>query len=323
MQGRARRILHNRSAAAFAPAAITNFFCIHYNPAKDGDFRKAGATGGGYVLSRGVVTKATLSPGAKAATEIVVDGDRHYKATTTRNAIELLLEDHPLTTGRLLVEQSMQVPVGCGFGASAAAAISGVYAVAAVMGLKLPQRDLAYHAHVADIVQQTGLGTVSVTFEGTGAGAITKAGAPGVSRFFNVKVPMGTRLVTASLAPFRKSDALSKPETTQMINRLGDEALRRLVADQTLVSLATEGERFSERLGLMTSEVESLVKIAKAAGASHASQNMIGHAIHALTTNAKSVKVADALKASSLQPRVDVLEVGSEPAHVFREPRTN
>ncbi len=282
---------------------------------------KAGATGGGYVLPKGVVTKAKLNPGTKVGIEIVVDGDRHYKASTTRKAIELLLEEHGPLSGRLLVEQSMQIPVGYGFGASAGAAISGVYAVAAAMGLRLPRKDLAYYAHVADIVEQTGLGTVSVTFEGTGAGAITKAGAPGISKFLNVKVPKGTRLVTASLAPFRKSDALSRPEMTRKINQLGDAALRRFVSDPTLERLASEGERFSARLGLMTPEVESLVDVAKAAGANHASQNMIGHAIHALTSKSGSGRVANALRASSLHPRVDIFEIGTEPARVVRPSR--
>jgi pantoate kinase len=317
-----REELRVKTATAFAPAAITNFFSIHYDPAKNGDFRRAGATGGGYVLSKGVVTKASLHLGEQGETEIVVDGDPNYKATTTRKAIELLFEAHGHPKGRVMVEQSMEVPVGFGFGASAAAAISGVYAVAAAMGLKLPRRDLAYHAHVADIVQRTGLGTVSVTFEGTGAGAITKAGAPGVSRFFNVKVPKGTRLVTASLAPFTKSDALSKADTARKINRLGDEALGRFESHPTLDRLASEGETFSEKLGLMTPQVRELVRIARAAGASHASQNMIGHAIHALTSESRAAKVADALRASSHRPRIDVLEVGTKPARAYTSPRT-
>ncbi|MDA4124683.1 MAG: hypothetical protein OK438_04435 [Thaumarchaeota archaeon] len=312
-----RNRLQSRIATAFAPGAITNFFSVHYDPSKDGNFRNAGATGGGYVLSRGVVTRAKFIPGSQEQTEIIVDGDPAYRATTTRKAVELLLDGHGHPRGGLVLEQSMQIPIGFGFGASAAAAISGVYAVAAALGLRLLPKDIAYHAHVADIVQQTGLGTVSVTFEGTGAGAITKAGAPGVSKFLNVNVPEGTRLVTASLAPFRKSDALSKPDTTRTINRLGDASLRRFVAEPTLERLATEGERFAEDLGLMTPKVLSLVRMAKDAGASHASQNMIGHAVHALTPEGRAARVVKAFRASPLKPRVEVLEVGIHPARVL------
>ncbi len=253
--------------------------------------------------------------------EIIVDDDRSYQAKTTRKALELLLASHRHLGSQLVVEQTMGVPVGYGFGASAAAAISGVYASAAAMGLRLRKSDLAYHAHVADILEQTGLGTVSVAFEATGAGVKTKAGGPGVARFIKVRVPKGIRIVTASLAPFKKSDALSQPRIGRRINELGDAALSRVVSDPTIETLATEGERFSEQLGLTTTEDEILIDLAKAAGAAHASQNMIGHAIHALATKEKAGKVARALGESSLRPRVDTFEIGTESAHVFRARR--
>ena len=305
--------------AAFAPAAITNFFSVHYKPQAGGDLRKAGATGGGYILPKGVTSRVTVTEdGGEGRVEVIVDGDPNYRATTTRKALDLLFADRGRPKGNLTIEQSMGVPVGYGFGASAAAAISAVYAAAAATGLRLAKRELAYYAHVADIVEQTGLGTVSVTYDGMGAGAITKAGAPGVSRFFNVECPGGTRIVTASLAPFRKSDAISRPSTVKRINELGDRALRTLEASPDIETLASEGERFSERLGLMTPEVRELAKLAKASGAAHASQNMIGYAIHALTTDARADAVAAALRDSSPKPWVEVFEIGKQRARVLR-----
>jgi len=283
-----------------------------------------GATGGGYILSKGVTTRAMFrEAGGEHPVEVIVDGDPRYHARTTRKAVELLLSGPGRPRGRLVLRQSMGVPVGCGFGASAAAAISGVYATAAAMGLRLAKHELAYYAHVADIVEKTGLGTVSVTYDGTGAGLITRAGAPGISRFLNVEYPIGTRIVTASLAPYKKSDAISRPDTVRRINELGDKARRRVAASPNLETLASEGERFSEGLGLMTPEVRDLVRLAKASGASHASQNMIGYAVHALTTSARAGAVVAALGNSSLKPLVEVFEIGRERARVLNrsEPR--
>jgi pantoate kinase len=284
----------------------------------------AGATGGGYVLPKGVTTKARVGEdGGEGRVEVIVDGDPGYRATTTRRAVGLLLADHGWPKGTLTLEQSMGVPVGYGFGASAAAAISAVYAAASATGLRLSKRKLAYYAHVSDIVEQTGLGTVSVTYDGTGAGAITKAGAPGISKFLHVDYPAGTRIVTASLAPFKKSNAISKPKTVMRINELGDRALRRVMRSPTLETLASEGELFSERLGLMTPEVRELAKLAKSAGASHASQNMIGYAVHALTTAARAEVVAAALRDSSPKPLVEVFEIGSQRARVLKPGRAS
>ena len=249
--------------------------------------------------------------------KIVVDGDPGYNASTTRKAVELLLDEHGKQEGTLVMEQTMGVPIGCGFGASAAAAISGVYAAAKATGIRLAKAKLAYYAHVAEILQQTGLGTVSVTYDRIGAGAITKAGGPGISEFLNVRYPAQTRIVTASLAPFRKSDALSAPQTVNRINDLGNRALRNLVTSPTLETLGIEGERFSESLGLMNPNVKKLARLAKASGASYASQNMIGHAIHALVTADIAETVAAILRASSLKPQVAIFEIGRQRAGIL------
>ena len=289
-----------------------------YGPETDGDLRKVGATGGGYILHKGVTTVARVAQdGRGGLVEVIVDGDPRYRATTTRKAVELLFADRGWPKGTLTLEQSMGVPVGYGFGASAAAAISAVYAAAAATGLRLAKRELAYYAHVADIVEKTGLGTVSVTYDGTGAGLITRAGAPGTSEFLNVEYPIETRIVSASLAPYKKSDAISRPDTVRRINELGDRARRRVAASPNLETLASEGERFSEGLGLMTPEVRELVKLAKASGASYASQNMIGYAVHALTTAARAKAVAATLRDASPKPLVEVFEIGRQRARVL------
>lgn len=309
-----------RSAVAFAPAAITNFFSISYAWPIGAPATPSGATGGGYLLSKGVLSRATVdAPGEGNAVGTVVNGDPCYDARTTRRALSLLFERYELRFGRLELEQSVDVPIGSGFGASAASAVSAVYAASSALGVKAPKSELAQCAYVAEILEQTGLGTVSVTYDGTGAGAITKAGSPGVAKFLNVKVPRGTRLVTASLASYKKRDALSSPETARRIIRLGDQALRRFLADPTLEELASAGEWFSGSLGLESAAVRKLEAAAKAAGASHASQNMIGHAVHSLASDEAATKVARALMKTGVNARVDLFEVGAVRACVMAD----
>jgi pantoate kinase len=207
--------------------------------------------------------------------------------------------------------QRVETPIGSGFGASAASAISAVYAAAEAIGIRKAKEKLAVYAHHADILEQTGLGTVSVAYNAVGAGAITRAGEPGMARFKNVKVPKGTRIVTAYLAPYDKKDALSSRVISEKINKLGGEALEAFIADPSLESLAAGGERFSRRLGLESPEVRRLVRTAKSAGAKYASQNMIGYSVHAIVDLDNSRKVARSLSALGSRPRVDTFEVGA------------
>jgi len=293
---------------AFAPAAITNFFEISYNSPTP-----TGATGGGYVLSKGSTTTATILPARGRVFTDIVNGDASYNARTTRRAVELLLSGAEVE-GKISLVQEVQTPIGAGFGASAASATSAVYAVAHAAGIEKQRSEIALYAHKAEILEQTGLGTVSVIFDAVGAGAITVSGEPGSAKFLTVRVPDGTRIVTAFIAPFDKKDALSSKSVSRRINRLGHESLHNFLLDPSLDALASEGERFSGALGLESVEVKKLIRMAKSAGATHASQNMIGYAIHSLVGPDEAEKVATALLGYSRDVRVDVFDVGTRRA---------
>lgn len=217
---------------------------------------------------------------------------------------------------KLRVEQQVDVPIGFGFGASAASALSAVLAASAALDLKLSKEETARFAHEAEIIQRTGLGTVSAVYDGLGAGFVYEAGAPGVARFMNVKVPSAIRIVTASLAPLRLGGVLSSPRKVANVNRFGDEALRRVLAEPTLDRMAKEGEVFTRRIGIGNASVASLIRTAKKAGAVYASQNMVGEAMHAIVPPNRAAAVAEALDSSSPNARVDVLELGRVKAGV-------
>ena len=292
---------------AFAPAAITNFFEISYNSP-----RPSGATGGGYILSRGSVSTASmLMVGAGVTTR--VNGDPLYDARTTRRAVGLLLSDAGVRAG-VHLDQDVQTPIGGGFGASASSSTSAVLATAAAAGIGSAKARLALFSHRAEIIEQTGLGTVSVIFDAVGAGAITVPGEPGAAKFVNVKVPSDLRIVTAFVAPYDKKDALSSEAMTKRINELGRSSLAGFLSDPTLDNLAGEGERFSRGLGLESVELKKLMALAKGAGASYASQNMIGYSVHSLVSADLAPRVASALSGYSKEIRVDEFEISSRRA---------
>lgn len=303
------------SSEAFAPAAISNFFTIDDggpSVSVETDLHRVGATGGGYMLSKGVRSRATVDPapsGPAVLKSVVVDGDASYDARTTRTAAEMLLRASGVSGLSVRLEQSVEVPVGHGFGASAASALSAVNAMASALSLRMSAAHVAYFAHAADIVCRTGLGTVSVIYRYGGAGIIVKPGAPGIAEVKRVDVPRGIRIVTASLAPYTKSLVLSAPEMRERVNRLGREALLR-AGDLTLESLVRAGEVFSDSLGLESPPLKRLIKLARTNGAVGASQNMVGHAVHAVVPEEFSEKVARALQADFSSPKVDVYELG-------------
>ena len=262
---------------------------------------------------------ATFVQGPSRKVEVSVNGDRNYPARTTRRAIELLFKEGRARarTGSLLLEQQVEVPIGQGFGASAASALSAVLAAAAAAGIKEPVTRVAYAAHVADIVSQTGLGTVSAIYDRAGAGAIAIPGAPGLAQFVQVRIPRGLKVVTASLAPFAKSELLDSAVLRRRANMLGEIALGRVKRTPTIEELARSGEWFADELGLETPELKALVKISKKEGALWASQNMIGYSTHCIVAEGNATKVVNGLSKSSLEPDVRTFDFGREKSGVL------
>jgi pantoate kinase len=303
---------------AFAPAVISNFFVIHDEALhrEPPDLSLVGATGGGFTLSKGVYTSARVVPSSSTAVSVAVNGDANYVAKTTRKAVELLLEAAHQPPQLVELVQTTEVPIGLGFGTSSASALSAVMAVASALELNFDKEKVAYFAHAADVLLGTGLGTVSSTYDHSGAGLIVRAGGPGVARVRQVKVPTGTRVITASLEPIPKGTLLSSPRRRKRVNSLGELALEQ-ASDLKFKSLLAAGHAFAERLGLTTRQVRRLIEVSMKSGAIGASQNMIGNAMHAIVREDKAERVKSALLSASNEAAVDSFRIGGRTARVL------
>ena len=299
---------------------ISNFFAIHDEALshRSPDLSLVGATGGGFTLSKGVYTSARVVPSSSRAVSVAVNGDANYLAATTRKAVELLLEAARQPPHLVELVQTTEVPIGLGFGTSSASALSAVMAVASALGLKFGKEEVASFAHAADVLLGTGLGTVSSTFDHSGAGVIIRAGGPGVAKVKQVKVPPGVRIVTASLKPIPKGNLLSSPRRRKRVNMLGESALA-LASDLRFKSLLAAGRAFAKGLGLTSRPVERLIEVSLKKGAMGASQNMIGNAMHAIVKEDQVVRVTSALRCASSAAAVESFRIGGRTARVLAD----
>jgi pantoate kinase len=312
--------LQPRTALAFSPAVISNFFAIHNEglALRPPNLAMVGATGGGFTLSKGVYTTAWIVPSASRGISVAVNGDADYPARTTGKAVELLLEG--AGTPPLLVElvQTVEVPIGAGFGSSSASALSAVMAVAAALELPLSKEKIASFAHAADILRHTGLGTVSSTYDQSGAALVVHPGGPGVAKLRRVPVPAGLRAVTASLPQKAKPNLLRSKRLEGKINRLGEVALER-ASDLSFKSLLAAGHDFAVGLGMMSRGVERLVETALEAGAIGASQNMVGNSMHAVVAQADADTLVARLRSVSRSAKIDSFHIGGRRAQVLSQ----
>ena len=243
-----------RTALAFAPPSSRTSSSIHDEAARAPSRRTcpwSGRPAGDSPSRRGSTRTHGYGRARPNAISVAVNGDASYPADTTRKAVELLLE--AARQPPLLVElvQTVEVPIGLGFGSSSASALSAVMAVAAALELKFGKEQVASFAHQADILCRTGLGTVSSTYNHSGAGLIVEPGGPGVAKVLAVHSAPGVSNSHGGLSPKPKGALLSSTRRRNKVNKLGEIALEQ-ASDLRFESLLAAGRAFALGLGLMT-----------------------------------------------------------------------
>ncbi|MEM1566332.1 MAG: hypothetical protein QW510_04505 [Candidatus Bathyarchaeia archaeon] len=300
-----------KTAKAFSPAGISSFFEI-CDTLPDGtplvDFEKVGARGGGFGIQKGVTTEVTVSPAESTSITIYINGRLAPEAETTRTVVKMLLEKVN-DDFHVEVKHWIEVPIGAGFGTSAGGALTAALALSKALGLGLTLNQLGKIAHIAEIKCKTGLGTVAPLTVGGGCIITVEPGSPGTAIIDRIPIPLDHVVVVGTFGPIPTKEVLSSPEKRLAVNKWGRQTLERILAEPSLENFLACCREFAEKTGFATERVRRLFKAADEAGAIGAAQNMVGEAVHAVTTSENAEKVAQAFKRVLPKDKVLVAKV--------------
>lgn len=259
--------MQNKISKAFSPAHISGIFIIDMKK----DPSLSGSMGCGICLEDGAVTKVNPSE------EIIIRiNGAITKAPTTLSAIELL------TPEPVLVDTTLNIPIGAGFGASGAGALSAVLSVNEALSLNLTLKELSKASHCAEVTNMTGLGDVTgMTFGGMVIRK--KAGAP----FLGIIDKIPTRDSKISWIEFNEistRSVLSDDLKKKSINRAGKSRFKKLLNKPTIENFMIQSAAFAKDIELMSPRVKDAIEAVKAAGGL-ASQAMLGDTVFAINDN--------------------------------------
>jgi pantoate kinase len=255
-------------ARAYSPSHITGFFAIH----EDNNPLIKGSLGCGIVLESGCVTEVSFGTKSRGTTRIEING-QVAEAQTTQYVAERLAGASEVT-----VATNFDVPVGCGFGASAAGALSTALALKELLVLDMTLNEVAQIAHCAEVANSTGLGDVIAETYG-GVVIRKKPGAPGIGVIDRIPhrnerisyVALGEKLTKSVLAE-------GGAELKRRINEAGKEALRALLQKPTLETFMHVSREFSLRIELISDTCKDAIEAVTAVG-KVASVAMLGETV--------------------------------------------
>ena len=138
--------MSSTTSVAFSPGSVTCFFSPSIGSSSATTYSKGCAI----TVKQGV----TASVEAASSTQVFLNG-----SITNIAPLENVIQK--LATEPIKVSLETPLPLGCGFGLSAASCLSVAFAIAKLFHLNLSRQELGMIAHDAEVTYRTGLGDVS------------------------------------------------------------------------------------------------------------------------------------------------------------------
>ena len=228
------------SNSVFVPGHITGFFTI-----EDHDITlKKGSCGAGFLMSRGVRTTISDSD------ELEIDVNQGDSTV-----IDEVLKIMEIGTD-FKVTQDIQLPIGAGFGTSAASALSLTLALNEFLDLGYSTDLCGQIAHMAEVNLGAGLGDVIAQ---TGHGLVLRVepGAPGIGKIKSFEHDVF--IAWKTFGAIETSSVIQNPRHHQVISDVGLKYLEYFEEKPSLRNFLDFSNRFSNETKLMSDEVKNLV----------------------------------------------------------------
>lgn len=261
-----------RSAVAFSPGHISGYFKRVYGSS----CAETGSIGAGIVITEGV--SARVVPANDSAVDVhrlAADGrliELHRGSAPIEYVIEKLGVSASVTT-------ECRLPIGAGFGLSAAALLATITALDALFSRRMTPAEIALLAHEAEIVHNTGLGDVAACQDG---GMVCRRG-PGIDaeiiRDFSPKEP----LFAVTFGSLETAGVLTSPAMMARIDAAFPERCPSDMDDFFALSA-----QFAKESALVSPAVEEVLAHCRRAGVP-ASMTMLGNGVFACGSDAAGI----------------------------------
>jgi pantoate kinase len=257
---------------AFCPGHISGYF----KKISGDTLASTGSIGAGIVISEGVTS--TVRPSGKTSISIQQKSSigPSFEIASGSPLLTSVLEEMELTAS---VITECTLPIGAGFGLSAAALLATLTAANRLFDRGMSPQEIAQCAHAAEVTHRTGLGDVAACQSG---GWVIRSG-PGIDGRIERRFDMTDPLCAVSFGPISTPAVLGSPALMGQVSSAFPQTLPKDVEDFFLLS-----RQFSEQSGLITPQAKSIIRLCDAAGVPSA-MTMLGNGVFAYGRKAQDL----------------------------------
>lgn len=242
----------------------------------------SGARGAGIGIKNAIKMEISIKESEKLEIKNVINGEE-VKGGIGEIAVKTFFEIMGIEPKyRIEINQKIVIPIGAGFGTSAASALGIVLGLSRELNSPLSLIEAGDIAHIAEIRAKTGLGTVSGLVNLGDIVIVSKPGAPSICEVD--KIPLNTPdvvLIVASKGKKETSKALADKNLINKAQMFGKLAVDNLLKKPTLENFFSLALWFADQIGVLTKKIEFIINQVKE-HAIGAAQAMIGDSIFAI-----------------------------------------
>lgn len=272
---------------------------------------KIGSKGAGFCLSavgRTEISVENLDKGENNEFEIFINEELYnQKAETTYFVINYIKKyiKNPL---KIRVSHTFDLPVGCGYGASGAGALGTIFGLNYLIDLNLSYEERGRIAHIAEVINKTGLGTVCGQL-GRGLSMLKEPGYPCVVE--SIKVPPDIKIICGTFGMIHTKSILANPILNLKIKEAGRKALIKLIKTPNMKTFIKASIEFVEETNILNilklEKTKELMDNLNKLNILGASMNQLGRSIYAICKEEQQDKVFEVIE--SFKPEIKVFDL--------------
>ena len=280
------------------PHRISGFFEIfdEENGIKILDPEKIGSRGAGFNLSamgRTSVKVRELRKDDELRFKISINGERMDEKAETTYFILIHIKKYLEKSYEIEIEHEFDLPVGCGYGASGSGALGAIFALNKILNLNLSLIERGRIAHVAEVVNRTGLGTVCGQLGG-GLCVLREPGYP--CAFEHIPIPNDIAVICGTFGMIHTKSILTS-DLSIKIKEAGRRALKKLLQNPNLKTFMKASYGFVEETKMLDilylTKTKELIHDLNKMNIIGASMNQLGRSVYAICKGEEKNKIIE------------------------------
>lgn len=292
------------------PHRISGFFEIvdKINGVKIKDPERIGSRGAGFCVNavgKTEIVSQVIDRNDEFKVDIYINGKKLNQKAETTYYIVNYVKKFIRKSYKIEINHFFDLPVGCGYGGSGSGALGTIFGLDYLLNLRLSYQEKGRIAHIAEVVNHTGLGTVCGQLNG-GMGILKEPGYPCV--YERINPPKNLRIVCGSFGIIHTKSILTDPILSLRIKEAGKNALKRLIMKpniKTFIDASIEFVKNTEILEILElSKVNELINDLNKLNIIGASMNQLGRSVYAICREEDEKEVLDILE--SYKPNIEV-----------------